>query len=197
MSQKISAKEVGDLRARTGAGLIDCKKALEEAKGDAEEAITILKKKGRASAAKKAGRDATEGVIASYVHFNGRLGALVELSCETDFVAKNEDFKALAKDLALHIAAVGPLYMTRDEVPQDVIEKEKDIVRAQSEGKPDDAVEKIVEGKIKKYYQEHCLLEQAYVKDSKQTVEQVLQDNIAKMRENIVIKRFERYQIGN
>lgn len=195
MSQ-ISAQQVNDLRRQTGAGLMDCKKALTEANGNMEEAITILKKKGMASAAKKADRAAAEGTIQSYIHGGGRVGVLLELNCETDFVAKNEEFKQLAKDLCMHVAAAGPQYVKREDVPAELIEKETEIAKSQTEGKPPAAAEGIIKGKLDKWYKQICLLEQEYVKDSSQTVQEVLNQAIAKMGENMLVSRFERYQIG-
>jgi elongation factor Ts len=195
MSQ-ISAKLVADLRAQTGAGLMDCKKALVEAAGDAEQAISILRKKGVATAAKKAGRDASEGVVESYIHLGGKVGVLVELKCETDFVAKNEDFKSLAKDIAMHVAASSPLYVSREDVPEDVIEKERDIAASQAEGKPPQAIQKIVEGKLDKYFSTICLLEQPFVKNPDQTIRDLLTENVSKMGENLVLGRFARFQLG-
>ncbi len=196
MSETISAKMVGELRAKTGAGLMDCKKALVESGGDFDVATDILRKKGVASAAKKAGRDASEGIIESYIHLGGKVGVLVELNCETDFVAKNDAFRSLAKDIAMHIAAVSPIVVAREDVPSELVEKEREIASAQAEGKPPQAVQKIVEGKLEKYYQTICLLEQPYVKNSDQSVKDVLTENIAKLGENLMVKRFSRFQIG-
>ncbi|PWU05506.1 MAG: translation elongation factor Ts [Verrucomicrobia bacterium] len=196
MSQQISAQQVNQLRQQTGAGLMDCKKALTEANGNIEEAITILKKKGIASAAKKADRAASEGTIQSYIHMGGRVGVLLELNCETDFVAKNEEFKQLAKDLCMHIAAASPQYVKREDVPSELVAKEQEIAKAQTEGKPPAAAEGIIKGKLDKWYKQICLLEQEYVKDSSQTVQEVLNQAIGKMGENMLISRFERYQIG-
>ncbi|MEM0967261.1 MAG: translation elongation factor Ts [Verrucomicrobiota bacterium] len=195
MSQ-ISAKLVADLRAQTGAGLMDCKKALVESDGDAEEAVAILRKKGVATAAKKAGRDASEGVIESYIHLGGKVGVLVELKCETDFVAKNDDFKALTKDIAMHIAAASPLYVSREDVPEEVVEKEREIAAGQAEGKPPQAIQKIVEGKLDKYFSTICLLEQPFVKNPDQSIRDVLTENVSKLGENLVVGRFSRFQLG-
>jgi elongation factor Ts len=195
MSQ-ISAKVVAELRERTGVGLMDCKKALVESAGDFDGAIAILRKKGVATAAKKAGRDASEGVINSYIHLGGKVGVLVELKCETDFVAKNDAFKVLAKDIAMHIAAATPLYINREDVPDDLVEKEREIAVAQAEGKPPQAVQKIVEGKLDKYFGTICLLEQSFVKNPDQTIRDLLTENVAKMGENLVIGRFSRFQLG-
>ncbi|MGF1531476.1 MAG: translation elongation factor Ts [Puniceicoccaceae bacterium] len=197
MSEVINAKMVGDLRSKTGAGLMDCKRALVEANGDFEEATNILRKKGVASAEKKAGRDASEGLVESYIHLGGKVGVLVELNCETDFVAKNEGFHTLARDIAMHIAAVSPSYVSREDVPEDLVAKEAEIAAAQAEGKPPQAIQKIVEGKLEKYFATVCLLEQPFVKNSEQSVKEILTENIAKLGENIVVKRFSRFQIGN
>ncbi len=196
MSEKITAKMVGDLRERTGAGLMDCKKALVESAGDVEKAIEILRKKGVASAAKKAGRDASEGLIDTYIHLGGKVGVLCEINCESDFVAKTDDFKQFVRDIAMHVAAASPVCVSREEIDEDLLEKEREVARGQAEGKPPQAVEKIVEGKLNKYLSENCLLEQAYVKNPDQTVQEVLTAMIAKMGENMVIRRFARFQIG-
>lgn len=196
MSEVISAKMVGDLRAQTGAGLMDCKKALAEANGDVEQAITILRKKGVASAAKKAGRDASEGLVTSYIHLGGKVGVLLELNCESDFVAKTEDFQALARDICMHIAAASPLVVRREEVPADVIEKEREIAAGQVQGKPANIVEKIVEGKLEKVYAQLCLLEQPFVKNPEQTVNDLVTSKVSTIGENIVVRRFARFQIG-
>lgn len=193
---EITAQMVSELRARTGAGLMDCKKALDSTGGDAEEAIAYLKKKGIATAAKKAGRTAGEGIIESYIHLGGKVGVMVEMGCESDFVAKNEDFKHFVRDIAMHIAAASPLYVSRDEVPADLVEKEKEIAAAQAEGKPAHAVEKIVAGKIDKWYAQICVLEQPFVKNSDQTVQEFLTQKIATIGENLVLRRFARFQVG-
>lgn len=193
---EISAKLVAELRAQTGAGLMDCKKALVEAAGDAEKAVGILRKKGVATAAKKAGREASEGVVESYIHLGGKVGVLVELKCETDFVAKNDDFKSLARDIAMHVAAASPLYVSREEVPEDVLQKEREIAASQAEGKPPQAVQKIVEGKLDKYLSTVCLLEQPFVKNPDQSVRDLLTASVAKLGENLVIGRFSRFQLG-
>ena len=197
MAQQINAQQVNQLRQLTGAGLMDCKKALIESNGDLEEAITLLKKKGIASAAKRADRAASEGTIQCYIHMGGRVGVMLELNCETDFVAKNEEFKQLAKDLCMHIAAASPLYIRREDVPQNLIDKEKEIALAQTEGKPPAAAEGIIKGKLDKWYKQICLLEQDYVKNPDHTVQAILTQAISKMGENMIISRFERYQIGN
>lgn len=196
MSVQISAKLVGELRAQTGAGLMDCKRALSEADGDLEQAATILRKKGVASASKKAGRATSEGLVHSYIHLGGKVGVLAEVNCETDFVAKTGDFKAFVNDICLHIAAASPVCVSREQVPADLIEKERDVAAAQSEGKPPAAIQKIVEGKLNKYYQTVCLLEQPFVKNSDQTIQDLLTEKISKLGENIQIRRFVRFQIG-
>jgi elongation factor Ts len=193
---EITAKMVGDLRARTGAGLMDCKKALQECGGDENQAIDYLRKKGMASAAKKAGRDATDGLVESYIHLGGKVGVLIEVNCETDFVAKTDDFKALVRDIAMHIAASNPLCVTREEVPESLLQKEREIAASQVIGKPENIVEKIVSGKIEKVYQDVVLLEQPFIKNADQTIEQLLKEQIAKLGENIVVRRFARFQIG-
>ena len=193
---EINAKMVGDLRESTGAGLMDCKKALVESEGDIDKAIEILRKKGAATAAKKATRDASEGLINSYIHLGGKVGVLVEVKCESDFVAKTDDFKNFVRDIAMHIAATNPICVSREAIDPEVIKQERVVAEGQAEGKPAAAIEKIVEGKINKFLSESCLLEQAYVKNPDQTVQQVLTEMIAKMGENMVIKRFARFQIG-
>lgn len=175
---------------------MDCKKALVEAEGDLEQAVTILRKKGIASASKKAGRATSEGLIESYIHLGGKVGVLVEVNCETDFVAKTDDFKALVKDICLHVAAANPVCVSRDDVPESLIEKEREIAAAQAEGKPPAAVQKIIEGKLNKYYSTACLLEQPFVKNPDQTVQEVLTEQISKLGENMQVNRFVRYQIG-
>ena len=193
---EITAQMVAALRSKTGAGLIDCKKALAECNGVEEEAIVVLKKKGIASAAKKAGRSAQEGLIQSYIHMGGKLGVLIEVNCETDFVARNEEFGQMVSDICMHIAAANPLYLSREDIPQEVIDKEVEIAKAQCEGKPEAAVARIVEGKLNKWYGETCLLEQTFVKNPELTIQGLLTSKIAKMGENIVIKRFVRFQLG-
>ena len=193
-----TTEKIKKLRAMTGAGMMDVKKALEETSFDLDKAASLLRERGIAKAAKKADRSAREGLIGSYVHHNGRVAVLVELNCETDFVARNESFRELAKNLALHIAMANPEYTRRDEVPQEVVEAEKQALRAQAleEGKPEAIVEKMVEGRIGKYYAEVCLLEQPYIKDDKQTVEQLLTEAVATIGENIQVGRFSRIAIG-
>lgn len=195
---EITAKMVSDLRAITGAGLMDCKKALAEAQGNEEAAIEILRKKGVATAAKKAGRTAAQGLVASYIHSNNKVGVLIEVACESDFVAKNEDFKAFVRDLCMHIAAAAPVCITREEVPADLVEKEREIALAQlaEDKKPDNVKEKIVAGKIDKFVAGICLLEQDFVKDPNMTIGDLLTQKIATIGEKIEVKRFTRYQIG-
>ena len=197
----ISAEMVRQLRQETGAGMMDCKTALVEAKGDGKAARDLLRKKGLATAAKKAGRVASEGVVGSYIHPGSRIGVLVEVNCETDFVAKTEDFQALVKDLAMHVAAASPnaaVHVTKDEVSKEVLEKEKEIYRAQAiaQGKPEKVVERIAEGKLKEYYQNFVLLEQPFIKDPKLTVGQLILEKVAVLKENIVLRRFARFKIG-
>lgn len=175
---------------------MDCKRALVNAAGDMEKAIEILKKEGVASAAKKAGRDAREGLIETYIHTGGKMGVMIEINCETDFVAKNDEFKQLAKDICMHIAATMPLYIKREDVPHDLVAKEHEIAVAQCEGKPQNAIEKIVQGKLDKWYGQICLMEQPYVKDQEQTITDLLTQKVTKMGENIIIRRFNRYQMG-
>ena len=196
MSVQITAKMVGDLRECTGAGLMDCKRALIESDGDNDKAIELLRKKGVATAAKKAGRDASEGLIDTYIHLGGKVGVLCEINCESDFVAKTDDFKQFVRDVAMHVAAANPVCVSREEIDPDLLEREREVARGQAEGKPAQAVEKIIEGKINKFLSENCLLEQAFVKNPDQTIQEVLTAMIAKMGENMVIKRFARFQIG-
>ncbi len=194
----ITAAMVKALREKTGAGMMDCKEALKECDGDIEKATDFLRKKGLATAAKRAGRAMSEGVVQSYIHMGGKLGVMVEVNCETDFVAKNEDFQEFAKNIAMHIAAINPVGIRESDVPEDVVIRERDIYRAQALelGKPENMIEKIVEGKMNKFYKENCLLNQAYVRDQNITVTDLLNELIAKIGENIVIKRFVRYQLG-
>jgi elongation factor Ts len=196
MSTPITAQMVGELREKTGAGLLDCKKALTEAQGNEEAAITILRKKGAASAAKKADRVTKEGLIESYIHVGGKVGVLLEVNCETDFVGRNDEFKAFCKDVCLQIAAANPTYVGREEVPETELTKEREIAAAQVIGKPPAAVQKIVEGKLEKYYSTMCLLDQPFVKLPEKTVKEILTEKISKMGENIQIRRFTRYQLG-
>jgi len=194
----ISASMVKELRDRTGAGMMDCKKALTENGGDIEKAVTYLREKGLAAAAKKSGRVAAEGLIESYIHGVGRIGVLVEVNCETDFVALTDDFKSLVRDIAMQIAAAKPEFIAREEVPAEILEKEREILRAQAinEGKPEKIADKMVEGRIEKYYKDVCLLEQPFIKDTNFTIQQLLTDKIAKIGENISIRRFARYELG-
>lgn len=196
MSNAISAKLVNELRQKTGAGLMECKKVLTEAEGDLEKAETLLRKKGIATAAKKAGRATSEGLIESYIHLGGKVGVLLEINCETDFVAKTEDFKLLARDICLQVAAAMPLHVSREDVPADEIEREKEIAASQMEGKPAHAIDKIVQGKLDKYLAGICLLEQPFVKNPDQTIKDLVNEKVTKLGENIVIRRFVRYQVG-
>ncbi len=196
---EITASLVKKLREETGAGMMDCKKALVEADGDLEKAKEILRKKGIDAASKKAGRATGNGRIESYIHMEGKIGVLIEVGCETDFVARTDDFKQLARNLAMQIAAMRPIYINRESVPQDVIEKEKEIYKAQiPPGKPEQVIERILEGKLEKFFEENCLLEQVYIKDEegKMKVKDYIAETIAKLGENIVVKRFTRYELG-
>jgi len=194
----ISANMVKELREKTGAGVMDCKRALEESNGDVDKAIEYLRKQGIASAAKKAHRETKEGLIVSYIHPGNRLGVLLEVNCETDFVARTDEFRELAKNLAMQVAAANPLAVTREDLPQDLVEKEKEIYRAQAKegGKPDNIVDRIVEGKMEKFYQEVCLLEQPFIKDPEKSVKDIVIEAIAKLGENISVRRFVRYRLG-
>ena len=194
----ISADMVRKLREETGAGMMDCKSALVEAGGDAEAARDLLRKKGLAAAAKKAGRVASEGMIGHYIHPGSKIGVVVEVNCETDFVAKTDEFQSLVKDIAMHIAASSPLYVTKEEVPSAVLDKEKEIYKAQAAaaGKPANVQDKIAEGKLKDYYTQFCLLEQPFVKEPKLTIGQLVQEKIAVIKENIVVRRFARFRVG-
>jgi elongation factor Ts len=194
----ISAQQVKELRELTGAGMMECKSALQEAESDFEKAIVILRKKGLAAAAKKATRIASDGLVVAYVHPGGKIGVLVELNCETDFVAKTPEFQELAKDLAMHIAALDPKYLRKEDVPAEVLDREKEIYRekAQSSGKPVNVIEKIVEGQLSKFFADFCAYEQPFVKDDKITVGQLISDRIVKTGENISLRRFARYKLG-
>ena len=194
----ITAEQVKELRELTGAGMMECKKVLEETNGDREKATELLRERGVVKAAKKAGRIAAEGLVESYIHGDGRIGVLVEVNIETDFAAKNPEFREFVKDVAMQIAATKPEYVKREEVPAEVIEKEKEIIRAQAlnEGKPEAAIEKIIAGRIDKFYAESCLLEQDFIKDPDKTVQQVLTEKIANIGENITIRRFVRFERG-
>jgi elongation factor Ts len=194
----ISAAMVKELREATGSGIMDCKRVLAEADGNMEKAIELLRKKGLAKAAKRAGRSTSEGIIYSYIHTGAKLGVLVEVNCESDFVAKTDDFVEFAKNIAMHIAAANPAGLTPEDVDKSVVEKEREIFRAQmlEEGKPENIIDKIVDGKVEKFYKEVCLMSQPYVKDPQKTIEEFLKETIGKIGENVQIKRFARFQIG-
>jgi elongation factor Ts len=195
---EISAKLVKDLREKTGAGMMDCKNALVEAKGDMEQAVVVLRKKGLASAQKKAARVAAEGMIGHYIHAGGKLGVLVEVNCETDFAARSEEFQVLVKDIAMHIAAQNPLFVKREDVPAEVLEKEKEIYKdqARASGKPANIIDKIAEGKLESYYEMACLYDQKFVKDPNITVKDLINNLVAKIGENIQVRRFARFKTG-
>ncbi|NLW16236.1 MAG: translation elongation factor Ts [Firmicutes bacterium] len=195
---EITAALVKELRERTGAGMMDCKRALVEKNGDIEAAIEYLREKGLAAAAKKAGRIASEGLVDAYIHAGGKLGVLIEVNCETDFVAKTDEFKELVRDLAMHIAAQSPTYISPDQIPAEVVEKEREILRAQAlnEGKPEKIVDKMVEGRIQKFFAEVCLLNQPFVRDPDMTVGELITSKIASIGENINVRRFERFVLG-
>lgn len=195
----ISAAMVKQLREKTGVGIMDCKEALSQSDGDIDNAVDFLRTKGLATAQKRAGRAMSEGIIQPYIHMGSKLGVLLEINCETDFVAKNDEFKEFAKNIAMHIAATDPVGISSDDVTDDIINKEKEIYRSQAieMGKPENVTEKIVEGKVNKFYKDNCLLNQAYVRNPDMTVSDILNDMIAKMGENITIKRFTRFQIGD
>ena len=194
----ISAESVKELREKTGAGMMECKKALVESEGDYEKAVKILREKGLAVASKKAGRSTKEGLIGHYIHGNGKIGVLLEVNCETDFVARNEDFQNFVRDIAMQVAATSPICVRREEVPADTLEKEKDIFRNQAlaEGKPENIVDKIVEGRVNKFYAVNCLYEQPFVKDDSMTIEDLVKSKIATIKENISVRRFVRFQVG-
>src|SRR5258707_8105133 len=196
LTMQIDPRTVKELRDRTNAGMMDCKRALTEANGDLGKAEVILRTKGIASASKKASRVTKEGIVASYIHLQGKVGVLVEVNCETDFVARNENFRAFVKDIALHIAAAHPLYVSRADVPGNLIEAEREIYKAQVKGKPENVAEKIVDGKLDKFYSTVCLLEQAFIKNPDQTIKELLNAKVAELGENIVIRRFTRYLVG-
>lgn len=193
----ISAESVKSLREKTGAGMMECKKALTESSGDFEKAIDLLRQKGLASALKKAGRAASEGLVESYIHM-GKIGTMIEINCETDFVARTDDFREFVRDVAMHIAAASPVYLSREDVPQPVLEREKEIYRAQVSDKPPQVLEKIVEGKLEKFFTDTCLLDQIFIKDAdqKKKIKDLLTEKIAKFGENIIIRRFARFQLG-
>src|SRR4030042_822168 len=195
---EINAEMVKKLREKSGVGMMDCKKALVECKGDFDKASKYLREKGLDKAAKKASRPAKEGIIDSYIHLGSKIGVMLEINCETDFVALNEVFKNLSHNIALHIAASSPLYVSRDEIPEDVIKKEKDIYMKQAlnEGKPANVVEKIAEGRLNKFYQENCLMEQLYIRNTDMTITDLVKENVALLGENIIIKRFVRFVLG-
>lgn len=194
----VSAEQVKALREKTGVGFMECKTALEEAKGDLEAAVTILRKKGMASAAKKAGRETKEGLVGAYLHYNGKVGAMVELNCESDFVARNADFQTLVKELAMHIAASDPRFVRKEDVTEDILAKERDIYleQARATGKPEKVLEKMVEGRMSKFYSETCLLEQPFVKEPSVTVKDHIAAHIQKIGENIQVRRFVRFKLG-
>lgn len=194
----ISASDIAKLRAQTGAGMLDCKKALEETNGNFEQAVDLLRKKGIAKAAKRAGKVTAEGMVTSYIHGMGKVGVLVEINCETDFVARTEQFQTLAKDIAMHIAASNPLYVSRDQVPADQVEREKAVYRDQlkNEGKRAEMIEKILEGKLSKWYSDICLLEQKFIKDEDKSIEQILAEKTGEIGEKITVRRFARYELG-
>lgn len=194
----ITSAMIKEVRATSGAGMLNCKKALEETNGDIEKAVELLREKGMSAASKKSSRIAAEGIVDSYIHLGGKIGVLVEVNCETDFVAKTDDFKSFVKDIAMHIAAINPQYVSKEDVPKEIIEKEKSILKAQAlnEGKPENIVDKMVEGRINKFYKEICLLEQSFVKDADKTVEDIVKEQIVKIGENVQVRRFTRYQMG-
>jgi len=194
----ISASMVKELRVKTGTGMMDCKEALTESDGDFEKAIEYLRKKGMSAAAKRSSKAAKDGAVASYIHMGGKIGVMVEINCETDFVAKTKDFQTLAKDIAMHIAAANPLYLNPENIPENILEKEKEIYKSQAlaEGKPEKIVDRIIEGKLKKYYEDACLLEQKFVKDTDISVGTLVKNMIAKTGENIIVRRFARFQLG-
>ena len=196
----ISAQDVKTLRERTGAGMMECKKCLTEAEGDMDKAMELLKQKGLAQAEKKAGRTAAEGVVTSYIHGNGQIGVLVEVNCETDFVAKNDEFQSFARDIAMHVAASNPEFVRREDIPEERVEEEKELIKAQSEetvaGKPEHVVEQILEGKLNKNLSAITLLDQPFVKDPDKTVGEVTKELVAKIGENVRVRRFERYEVG-
>lgn len=198
MAVKIDAKQVKELREQTGAPMGDCKKALEEAKGDMEQAVVVLRKRGMASAAKKASRSTNEGAVGTYIHAGGKIGVLVELNCESDFVARTEDFQELLRDIAMHIAAADPRFVTREEVTQADLDRERDIARSQAiaAGKPANIAEKMVEGKLGKFYEEFCLLDQPFIKEQSHAIAQVIAAKVAKLGENISVRRFARFKVG-
>lgn len=194
----ISTEQIKKLREKTGAGMMDCKRALEETDGDMDKAIEYLRKKGAATAAKRSDRETNQGVVEAYIHTGGRIGSMVELNCETDFVAKTPDFRQLAHDIAMQIAAMSPLYVSRDQVDKPTLEKELEIYKsaAQNEGKPEHIAQKIAEGRLEKFFQEFCLLEQSFIKDSGKTIRDLLDEATAKIGEKVVVRRFQRFHLG-
>ncbi len=194
----VTADMVKELRAKTGAGIMDCKQALKDCEGDAEKAVDFLRKKGLATAQKRSSRETAEGVVQSYIHMGGKIGVLLEVNCESDFVAKNDDFQEFSKNVAMHVAAINPLGLKKEDIPEEVIERERAIYKEQAleMGKPEKMIEKIIDGKIEKFYKDSCLMSQAYIKDPKISIEDLLNSLIAKIGENIKIKRFARFQIG-
>ncbi len=194
----ISAVQVKELREKSGAGIMDCKEALQETGGQVEAAMEVLRKKGLSKAARRAGRATGEGQVGSYIHAGGKIGVLIEVNCETDFVAKTEVFQGLVKDLAMHVAATNPLYVSRDQVPEEVVEKEREIFESQAreEGKPEKVLDRIVEGRVGKYFEEICLLEQPFIRNTDQTVQERISETIAQLGENVVVRRFARYHVG-
>lgn len=199
MSEAISAAKVKELREKTGAPIMDCRSALTEANGDMEQAVVVLRKKGMASAAKKAGRTASEGAVGTYIHAGGKIGVLLEINCESDFVARTQDFQDLLKDVAMHIAATDPRYIRKEDVTAEDMEREKEIYRAQAAqtGKPAPVVEKIVEGKMSKFYEEVCLLEQPFIKEQSVTIGQLIAQKVGKLGENLMVRRFARFKVGD
>ena len=195
---EVSASSVRDLRERTGAGMMDCKKALAEVNGDVDKAIVYLREKGLAAAAKRASRTAADGLVEAYIHAGGKIGVLIEVNCETDFVARTEQFQQLVRDLAMQVAAANPRYVSREDVPAEVVEQERAIYSAQAatSGKPPAVIEKMVAGKVEKFFADTCLLEQAFIKDADKPVSRLVSDAVAKMGENIVVRRFARFQLG-
>jgi len=195
---QIDAKTVKALREKTGAGMMDCKKALVEAQGNEEKAIVILREKGLAAAARRSGRVANEGIVESYIHLGGKVGVLVEVNCETDFVARNEQFRAFVREICLQVAAANPQYLSKDDVPAGILEQEREILQAQArnEGKPEHVIDRIVEGRMEKFYKENCKLEQPFIRDQEKTIKELLAEIIAKIGENIVIRRFARFAVG-
>ncbi len=194
----ISAAQVKELREKSGAGIMDCKEALKEANGQVEAAMDVLRKRGLSKAAKRADRTTGEGLVGSYIHAGGKIGVLVEVNCETDFVAKTEIFQQLVKDLAMHVAASNPLYVSRDQVPEEVVEKEREIFlsQAREEGKPEKVLDRIVEGRVEKYFEEVCLVDQPYIRDTDRTVQEHIVEAVAQLGENIVVRRFPRFHVG-